>query len=127
MGEELGDGLSFVFVNILARLRLMCLVFPSTPCSHACPLTPAGRGLESFSLISQEVEALGQEGSVVSIQISLWVNGQAGALVGAMALLQEAGRPAGSWYQVLPRTWAGMGTCPTVEVLISPPIEMGDS
>lgn len=91
----------------------MCLVFPSAPCLHACPLTPADGGLESFSLISQEAEALGQEGSVVSIQISLWVNGQAGALVGSMALL--------------PRTWAGMGTCPTVEVLISPPIEMGDS
>lgn len=83
--------------------------------------------MESFSLISQEVEALGQEGSIVSIQISLWVNGQVGALVGFMALLQEAARPAGSWYRVLPITWAGVGTCPTVEVLISPPIEMDDS
>lgn len=93
----MGDGLSFIFVDVLARLLPTCLAFPSTACSYVCPLTAPGGSLESFSLIRQEVEALGQEGSVASIQISLWVNGQACVFVGSMALLQETGWPAGFW------------------------------
>lgn len=59
---------------------------------------PPGGSLESFFLISQEVEALGQEEcGVASLQISFCVNRQTGALVGPVALLQEASWPAGFW------------------------------